>query len=149
MTTVNDIFPSKYLKAADLNNQEHPLRITNWSIEKLGDESKLLLSFSGAKKGLITNKTNADRIAHIYGPDLDGWIGKEIVLYPEMVNFGGKVTEAVRVKGSMRKSSHVTTGLPPMNGPVYNDSHMPKDDYTLSDTEWNSPTLKKTEPVPF
>lgn len=124
---VSDIFPSKYLKAADLNNQEHSLRIVGWNIEKLGDESKLLLSFSGAKKGLICNKTNADRIAHLYGPDTDGWIGKEIILYPEMVNFGGKVTEAVRVKAPLRKSTHVTTGLPPAGSPVYNDSHMPDD----------------------
>ena len=120
---VNDIFPSKYLKAADLNNQEHSVRITEWSIEKLGEDSKLLLQFSGHKKGLITNRTNADSIAHLYGPDTDGWIGKEIVLYPEMVNFGGKVTEAVRVKAPLRKP--MQTKVPPMNGPVYNDSHMP------------------------
>lgn len=122
---VNDIFPSKYLKASDLENQERTVRITEWSIEQLGDESKLLLTFSGVKKGLICNKTNADRLAHLYGPDTDGWIGKEIVLYPEMVNFRGKVTEAVRVKAPIRRST--PTKPPAVTGPVFNDTYVPED----------------------
>jgi hypothetical protein len=92
------IFPSKYIKAADLKGHEPTVVIARAEIEKLGEDSKLVLYFQGKEKGLVTNRTNADRIAYLYGQDTDDWIGKEIVLYTDMVNFQGKVTEAIRVK---------------------------------------------------
>ena len=127
---INDVFPSKYLKAGDLNGSEVSVRITGATIEKLGDEQKLLLTFAGAKKGLICNKTNADRIAHLYGLDTDGWIGCEIVLYSEMTNFGGKVTEGVRVKAPLKKAAQATPHpvsrpVPPPAKPRHSDEAMP------------------------
>jgi hypothetical protein len=53
----------------------------------------------------VTNKTNANRIAHSFGPNTDAWIGREIVLYTDLVNFQGKTTEAIRVKVNMPTTS--------------------------------------------
>lgn len=110
---VNEIFPSKYLKASDLKNSEYTVRITNWSIEKLGEDSKLMLQFAGAKKGIICNKTNADTLTHLYGPDTDEWIGKEITLYPAMVKFGATMTEAIRMRAPPQKKYRPIDGPPP------------------------------------
>lgn len=96
---LDQVFPSKYLKASDLQGRDITVRIARIGLEELDDGKKLVLYFDGAQKGLICNRTNADRIAHYHGNDTDGWLGKEIVLFMGLVNFQGKTTEAIRVKG--------------------------------------------------
>ena len=61
------------------------------------EQQKIRLSFVGKEKGLILNKTNAMTISHVYGPDTDGWKGKEIFLYSTKVDFGGQMVPAIRV----------------------------------------------------
>lgn len=63
-----------------------------------GDESKPVLYFSDAKKGLVLNKTNSDRIAHSYTWETDSWKGRKIDLYTATVDAFGEEVEAVRVK---------------------------------------------------
>ncbi len=101
---LSSIFPSKYLKAGDLKGREPTVVIASAEIEKLGDDDKLVLYFQGKDKGIVCNRTNADRIAYMYGQNTDAWIGKEIVLYTEMVNFQGKVTEGIRVKPPAKRN---------------------------------------------
>lgn len=95
---LNSIFPSKYLKAADLQKKQITVIIDSAEIEVLGEDRKLVLHFKGKDKGLVCNKTNANRIAYTYGQDTDSWIGKEIILYSELVDFQGRTVEAIRVK---------------------------------------------------
>lgn len=92
-------FPSNYLKADDLQGREVPVTIAKYALEKLGEEQKLVIYFAGKEKGMVCNRTNADRIAHYYGDDLDHWIGKAVILGTELVSFQGKTTEGLRVKG--------------------------------------------------
>lgn len=96
---VNDAFPSKYLKAADLQGRQVTVNMTNVSYEKMGDDTKLVLFFDGKEKGLVLNKTNANNIAAIYGTDTDGWFGKPIVLVEALVDFQGRSVPAIRVRG--------------------------------------------------
>ncbi|ACI54426.1 hypothetical protein Rleg2_1132 [Rhizobium leguminosarum bv. trifolii WSM2304] len=96
---LNDVFPSNYLKAADLQGRDVNVTIKTYGLEKLGEEQKLVLYFQGKEKGLVCNRTNADRIAHYYGADLDQWMGKQLTLGTELVSFQGKTSEAIRVKG--------------------------------------------------
>lgn len=93
-----NIFPAKYLKATDLKGREHTVTIERAEIETLGDDRKLVLYFKGAEKGLVTNRTNADRIAHGYGTNTDLWLGQPILLYCDLVSFQGRTVEAVRVR---------------------------------------------------
>lgn len=93
-----EIFPSKYVKAADLQGREPTVVIAGAEVEKIGDDHKLVIYFRGKEKGLVCNRTNADSIALLYGDDTDAWIGKEITLTTAIVTFQGKSTEAVRVK---------------------------------------------------
>jgi hypothetical protein len=95
---VNDIFPSRYIKSSELKGRSVTAVIERWEIEKVGDDRKLVLYFQGKEKGMIVNKTNADRISHMYGPDTDDWIGREIILYSEVTNFQGRAMDGLRVR---------------------------------------------------
>ena len=111
---LDTIFPSKYVKASDLKGKQPTVAIAEAKIEAVGQDSKkLVLYFQGTEKGLVCNRTNADRIAHLYGNDTDDWVGKEITLYSEMVNFQGKVVDAIRVKAPIKHSKQPVVEVVP------------------------------------
>lgn len=94
---------SDYLKASDLDRQEHKVQIVAISDAEFKDngrvKKKMILHFSNHAKTLVLNKTNKDAIAYAYGgDDSDPWIGKSIILYPTTVEFEGKSVEAIRVR---------------------------------------------------
>lgn len=95
---IDQAFPSKYLKAPDLQNKAVRLKIDRIEWETLGTDRKLILYFQGTDRGLVLNKTNANRITFMHGKETDHWAGKEIELYPDMVDFQGRVVEAIRVR---------------------------------------------------
>ena len=95
---INEVFPSKYLKASDLQDREIAVTMAHVELDKLGDDTRPVLYFKGKEKGLVLNKTNANNIASRYGDDTDEWFGHQIILYPAMVDFQGKTTEAIRVR---------------------------------------------------
>ena len=110
---INDIFPSKYIKSSELKDRAIPVVIERWEIETVGDQRKMVLYFQGMKKGMICNRTNADRIAHLYGPDNDDWIGREIVLYSELTNYQGRAMEGLRVRAPERPPARVQNSARP------------------------------------
>jgi len=85
---MNDVFPSKWIKAEDLGDEDVLVKIAGVEMEELTNESgkkdkKPAASFVGLEKRLILSKTNWTRIAAQHGDDSDGWIGKMITLYAE------------------------------------------------------------------
>lgn len=101
----SDIFPSNYVKASDIGDREVTVTISEAKMEKLGEDSKLVVYFQNAEKGLVCNVTNFDRIAYICGSeDTDDWPGHEVVLYTELATFQGKTGPATRVKKPQPKS---------------------------------------------
>ncbi len=102
MTTVNDAFPSPYLRAADLNNRTAKLKMEKVVFEEIGQDKdqKPVLYFVDTKKGLVLNKTNATTIGAGYGQELEGWTGKEIELFSMMVPFQGQNVPAIRVRAA-------------------------------------------------
>lgn len=91
-------FPSKYLKADDLQNREVRVSMSHVEKEKLGEDNKLVLYFQGKDKGLVLNKTNSRTIADEYGDDTDDWKGGDIFLFSVMTDYQGKVAPAIRVR---------------------------------------------------
>ena len=93
-------FPSKYLKAVDLQGRRLKVTIDAADIEDIGGDGgdKLVLRFVGKDKGLVCNVTNANMIAEILGTEeTDDWIGQSIALYEAKVDFQGKRVPAIRV----------------------------------------------------
>jgi hypothetical protein len=96
---INGVFPSKYLKAAELNGRSFKLTISAFSIEDAGDgERKPVIHFQGAEKGLMLNKTNAFEIASAYGEETDAWMGRQIEVFPSTTQYQGRVTPCIRVR---------------------------------------------------
>src|SRR5271166_2605021 len=95
---INAMFPSNYLKASDLQGRNVLVVIDRVAMEKLGDDDKYILYFQGKQKGVVLNKTNGTNIALAYGEDTEDWIGKEVVLYPAMVDFQGRSVSAIRIR---------------------------------------------------
>jgi hypothetical protein len=63
------------------------------------EQRKLILDFEDYPGRLALNKTNAETIMGIYGDDTDNWLGQEITLAVESVDFKGKKVPGVRVAG--------------------------------------------------
>jgi hypothetical protein len=99
---ISDLFPSKYVKAADLNGKPFTLAIKKLVIEEMGHgnekEKKPVLYFSNAAKGLVLNRTNAMIIANLYGDESDGWVGKRVTIYPTKVRAFGQMQDCIRVR---------------------------------------------------
>jgi hypothetical protein len=98
MPSINEAFPSKYLKAADLKGRNVVVTIDRAEYEQIGDDRKLILYFEGKEKGVVLNKTNANNIAATHGDDTDDWKGQQVVLFEAMVDFQGKTVPAIRIR---------------------------------------------------
>jgi hypothetical protein len=96
---VNKLFPSKYLKAGDIDD-DRKVTIERLRVEKMENDGteKPVLYFAGSDKGLVMNKTNALVLASAFGDDIDGWAGKKCVLYTVQVDFQGKLVDGIRVR---------------------------------------------------
>ncbi len=97
---IAELFPSAYLKAADFP-QPRVLTIATITVEEIGDEKqrKPVLHFAEGGPSLVLNKTNAQFLAHGYGTNTDAWIGRPIEARKEPVPFGGRIVDAIRVRG--------------------------------------------------
>lgn len=102
MPSYKKFFPSKYLTADDLGDRVIPVTMIGIKQEPMpGDDSEIrpVIYFEGAgEKGLVLNRTNAKRIAKMYGEDTDAWIGQTILLYPSETEFRGDTVACIRVK---------------------------------------------------
>lgn len=117
---ISNAFPSKFLKAGNLQDRNVTVTMSHVVIEDVGDgERKPVLYFQGKNKGLVLNKTNSGTIAAVYGDDTEAWNGKLIVLYPAMVDFRGDSVEAIRVRTPMpaaKLKSPIPESEDPANG---------------------------------
>jgi hypothetical protein len=97
---INQVFPSKYIAAADLQGQQVTVTIAKVEMEPVAQNEppKPVLYFQGKQKGMVLNKTNAANISTLYGPETDGWGGKAITLFSTYVDFQGRSVEAIRIK---------------------------------------------------
>ena len=77
---INDAFPSKYIKAEDLQGHRVPVTIMAVTMEDMGQGEgyKPMLKFMAKDKGMILNKTNAMILTDAWGPDTDRWCGQKI-----------------------------------------------------------------------
>lgn len=101
MSDIAFLFPSKWICAADLNGKDVNVQIKQiMAAEEVGKdkETKPVLFFTGMPKGMVMNKTNAKRIAGLYGKETDNWIGKWITLYPSECEFGDETVDCIRIR---------------------------------------------------
>ena len=95
----DQIYPSKYLKAADLDEGGMTVTIDDFAMEEVGHppEEKAVVYFKECRP-MICNKTNKNTLAALLGKETDDWIGKQVELIMMMVNFKNDVVPAIRVQ---------------------------------------------------
>ncbi len=126
---ISAAFPSNYVKASDLNGQPWDMKIRTVAMEDLGQgsdkESKPVVYFDGAQKGLVLNKTNATHIAKSYGDDTGNWTGQNIQVFPTQVEFKGKLVDGIRGRiqqeAQPEKQPEPQPNAAPMADSVLND----------------------------
>jgi len=98
--TINDLYPSRFLKVEDIGDDDLILTIDSIEIMQLGDsnEEKPVLYFREIKKGLVLNVTNGKTIAKNFGDKVAGWIDKRISLYKTEVEFAGRTQLGIRIR---------------------------------------------------
>lgn len=106
---LNDIFPSKYLKASDIEG-DTVATIKGVQMEQMKDqegneETKPVLHFTEYKP-MVLNMTNARAIESLYGDDTDVWPGNQVTLFVVEVSAFGKTTPALRIRDA--KSARLT-----------------------------------------
>jgi hypothetical protein len=98
MVNINDEFPSKYLKAADLQGHAVKLTIRDVVTEQINTDRKLIMYFNNRDKGMVLNKTNARTIGDVFGEDTDDWLGKAVEVFAMKVDFQGRMVDGLRVR---------------------------------------------------
>jgi hypothetical protein len=102
--TRDEVFQSKYLKAADLKGKPRIVTIESARYETLkgldGKETrKIVLYFENVPKSLPLNATNFDAVCDATGfPDTEDWPGQQIELYPTKTTMGGKTMDCIRIR---------------------------------------------------
>jgi hypothetical protein len=104
----HDVFPSKFLVAADLEGRARVLTIKSAPYETLknknGEEQKTVLYFEEIRKAFPLNVTNWTKICEVTGEDdTDRWPGKQIEVYPTTTMMNGQETDCIRVRAPTRK----------------------------------------------
>ena len=103
MAKRHEVFPTRFLTAADLNGKPITLTIQSAPQETLknknGEEVKTVLHFRGAKKTLPLNRTNWDAVADITGEDDSiNWPGHKVEAYPTTTQFGADIVDCIRLR---------------------------------------------------
>jgi hypothetical protein len=109
---LSQIFTGSTLKAADLQGREPTVTIATVEAKKFNDGNKIVITFVGKEKAFVCNKTNANRIAFAHGTNTDNWVGKQITLFTDLVDFQGQTVEAIRVRPPAKRDP-ISTGRPP------------------------------------
>lgn len=63
-----------------------------------GKKDECTVCYLEGQKPLILNATNGKTIAKLYGPYIEDWAGKSIVLFASTTKFGGEIVECIRIK---------------------------------------------------
>ena len=99
------LYPSKYLKAADLGDREVTKTIGAVKLEDLEGadgtkKQKVIVTFKDAKKQWVMPRTCGEALRLMFGKETNAWTGKRVTLYSRKVDSFGEEVDAVRVKGS-------------------------------------------------
>jgi hypothetical protein len=113
----DEVFPSKYLKAADLGGKPRVVTIERALLETLKnpegkEQAKTVLYFAGSKKMLPLNRINWDAVAAIAGDDTEDWPGARIELYPTTTEMAGKIVDCIRIRAPSQAAMPLRSAKP-------------------------------------
>lgn len=104
------LFPSKYVKAADLPATGAVVTIEKFVAEDLQmvggkKQRKGVMYFKGKEKSFVLGaKVNKQVLVHLYGSETDNWAGKKVVIYPTRDTFMGKMVDCIRLRSEKQEA---------------------------------------------
>lgn len=107
MTHWKQNFDYKFIGAYELQpGEEKTLTISKTGREEVANTSGtktlcFVAYFSESSKPMVLNKTNCKTISRLYGPLIENWIGRRIIIKSEQVKAFGETVDALRVKNVM------------------------------------------------
>jgi len=107
MPNINDVFPSRFLKAHDLKGHTPTVTIDRVAFEQVRGRTRTTLEtvpvvyFRGHTKGLLLKKTNARALAQIAKSAMtEAWPGVSVTLYATTATFGTDTYDVIRLKAA-------------------------------------------------
>ena len=115
---INQAYPSNYLKKEDFTQPRactiHMVKLENVAAAGQPEEMKPVLFINETDKGMVLNKTNANILAALYGPETDSWQGKPVQIYNDpTIQYAGQITGGIRFR--MPAQPAVAFQTPPDN----------------------------------
>jgi hypothetical protein len=107
MPHISQMLSSKYLTRSDVEQAGGPVKVTIRGVQPeqfrgqggMGAETKWVIYFSEAKKGLKLNATNIRTLAAAFGEQSESWVGKVVRLYVDSsVMMAGQVVGGLRIQ---------------------------------------------------
>jgi hypothetical protein len=85
---VDDIYPSRFLRGADIPGTGWLVTITDVALEELDDfnggkRQKIVLALAELDKEIALNRTQSRDLQDFYGPDASQWKGQKVAISPE------------------------------------------------------------------
>lgn len=123
------LFPSRYIKSAEIAAAGRPIPLTIKRIEPRHElkssggktELKPVVFFAETEKGVVLNKTNAGRLVEVLGKDPRKWLGGRVVFCVERVDGFGKMTDAIRVDVDASRDANRNKRAEPEREPGIDD----------------------------
>jgi hypothetical protein len=121
MATKDEMFPSKYLKAADLKDQAAVLTVDYAAVETLKnkgvEQRKVVLHFTKTAKQLPLNATNFDSMVDVTGEgDSERWKGAKVEVYPTTTQMAGETIPCIRIRAPAQKQLKLKKSAPAPKG---------------------------------
>lgn len=89
-TSYDELYPGRFVKAADLKGKRVTVTITDVDLEELegddGVKTKCIITFRESPKKLVACKTNGFCIREMFGTKLDKWINRRVTLFESTWN---------------------------------------------------------------
>jgi hypothetical protein len=100
------LFPSEYVRAADLVGKDVTKTIATVKVDELrrvdGTKGKKpVLYFKDTDKKLVLNKTNLKTIIALHGKETNNWPGKRVTLFPTTCESFGEIVDCVRIRNNV------------------------------------------------
>lgn len=109
------LYPSRFVKAADLGGKDVTKTIRAVKVEELGEgdqkKGKVVVTFDDSKKQWVMPRTCGEALKLMFGRETNAWIGKRVTLFSKMVDSFGDEVPAVRVRGSPDISKRLTADV--------------------------------------
>ena len=117
MPKLSNMFPSRYIKADDLDRPRvlviRDIVMENVSPDGATPEDKPVAYFDRAKKGLVLNRTNAGVLGDLFGDDTEAMVGRSVELYVDpTVVFRGERVAGLRLRSPAPQHEDATPPQP-------------------------------------